>query len=102
MLVGVEQKVAASADAEEILTHGHALERRAVCAIEQLLPASADGIRGPAVTALRDEIARRHDVAPRDLAVEAEQHDTAGPQHREQRGPAAQRSRKRVPHCSSL
>jgi hypothetical protein len=63
MLLDVEQKVAAFAEAEEIPKRAHVLERRAVGAIEQLLPAAADVVRGRAIAARGDEIARRNDVA---------------------------------------
>ena len=76
--------------------------------MHQLLPQAADVIRRRPVAALGGEALGRDDIAPRQLAVEADPHEAAGPHQRKQdraslpsdrRDGAARRSRRPGRSC---
>src|SRR5262245_53262277 len=97
MLLHVEQKVAAPADAEEIDRFGDL--RQPPVAIDESLPAAPDVFRSRLIAALGNEGSRLDHLPARDLAVEPKRHEASRPQQREQRTPSGERLCEMVQHA---
>src|SRR5262249_928065 len=97
VLLHVEQKVATAAGAEKIDRGG---DIRESCVREHLLPAAANARARRLKVAPSNVLARGDDAGARNLAVEADHHESAGPQHRHQHAPAGQRIGKVVEHAT--
>src|SRR5262249_29725142 len=80
----VKQQVAALAGAEEIAGLGNAVERR----VQQVLPATADVLRGRAIALRGDEAAGGDDSAACQPPVEGHVPEAAGRQPRQRGAPA--------------
>src|SRR5262245_56418373 len=89
VLLHVEQQVAAAAYAEKVSRRGDRLEL--AVAVEERLPAAANVFGRRPITPLGDEGVRPGDMRACDLAVEADRHETAGPQQGEQHPPPGSR-----------
>src|ERR1700683_4574693 len=81
--LGMEQQIAAGADAEKIGVGGGDAQIVAGAYLQQFLASAADRIGADAVAARRDQLPRADNVAPGDLAIEANQHKAAGLEQQE-------------------
>src|SRR5438874_12245465 len=88
LLLNMEKQIAAAADTKEILRFQDRGVRTRIVALDQFLTKAADAFSAAAKPSLRDARPRRQDRTPRHLAIEAQQHETARPQQRQQRAPA--------------
>src|SRR6266404_6611712 len=93
VLLDVEKQVPALAHRIEIARMRHRLARRAFRKRQDVLPAAPDILVRRSVTALRDEGAGRIDLAARETAVQADRHDSARLEQRQQNAPARHRIR---------
>src|SRR5215510_14945940 len=84
----MEQQIATLAGREEIAVFRYIAQHRALIATQDILPAAPDVSGALAIAALGNEGARGADILARERAVEADMHEAARPQQREQRAPA--------------
>jgi hypothetical protein len=99
VLLHVKQQVAAFAGGEEVIEERHVAQRRAVRMGHHFRADRADIVEARSVSAFRDEGARRHDVTPRGLAVERDEHHAAGAQQRLEHAPAGPRIGEMMQHA---
>jgi hypothetical protein len=85
LLLNMEKKIATAAEAQEILRFQNRGVSTSISASNQVLTKTADIFR--AAAPLRETRPRCQDWTPRHLAIEAQQHESARPQQRQQRDP---------------
>ena len=98
----MEQEIAALAGAEEIPVPRRELRGRLAARHHHVLPESPDVVGAAAIAALGDESPCGDDMAARQLAVEADAHDPARAQDRDQHPPAGERVGEMVQHAAGL
>ena len=87
MLLNMEKKIAETADREQI--RGAPVRRSDdIALVHQVLAASAYLVRRRPITLFGDGLPYPNDIAPRDLAVEAEQHEPAGAKQGQESAPS--------------